>query len=120
MLPGMDDQYNANLHPGTNGRVLGKAPPNLLVVVGFLSGTATIKGKAGIVTTYHKKKAEKAALDPAKVLLFLISKLLFSIFVYFLPCAGSSSESREGREGRESSSKGHWCPWCHLSYHCCF
>ena len=69
----MDDQYNANLHVGANGRVPGKAPPNRLSIVGFLSGTPTREGKAGIITTYQKKKAEKAPLDPAKVLLFLIS-----------------------------------------------
>ena len=73
VLPRMDDQYNANLHVGANGRVPGKAPPNRLSIVGFLSGTPTREGKAGIITTYQKKKAEKAPLDPAKVLLFFIS-----------------------------------------------
>jgi hypothetical protein len=68
LLPDMDDPQNVNLHVGANGRVPGKAPPNRLAIVGFLSGTPTREGKAGIITTYQKKKAAKAALDPAKVL----------------------------------------------------
>ena len=80
VLPDMDDPQNVNLHVGANGRVPGKAPPNRLAIVGFLSGTATVKGKAGIVTKYQKKKAAKAALqDPAKVLHFLISVFDFLI-----------------------------------------
>ena len=67
----MEDDYNVNIHVGANGRVPGKAPPNKLAIVAFLSGTPTRVGKAGIVTKYQKKKAEKA--DPAKVLLFFIS-----------------------------------------------
>ena len=64
----MDDPANVNLHVGANGRVPGKAPPNRLSIVGFLSGTATKAGKKGIVTEYKKKKVAKAALqDPAKV-----------------------------------------------------
>ena len=82
VLPGVDDPHNVNLHVGANGRVPGQAAPNRLSIVGFLVGTPTKAGKDGIVTAYQKKKAEKVALDPAKVLLFLISHSCFLQFSF--------------------------------------
>jgi hypothetical protein len=78
ILPDMDDPHNVNLHVGANGRVPGKAPPNRLSIVGFLTGTPTTKGKAGIVTKSARKKAAKAALqDPDKVILLILLILIF-------------------------------------------